>query len=199
VGIFYYRLPGSNAGTLSGIVGKEFLSVVGDGPRSLAELLLRNSRAVLQWKALQTLYGQGLHRVPAKGESVTVVPYGNHSRGAKFVDLTQLADAVFTRTIDTLCKTIPQFYYGRLDVRFRSREELRLGTAFFIIELNGAGSEPTHIYDPKHSLFLPGKRLSATWTCFTKSYHRCSITGFLHKALHPKPGGAVLFRLEAGC
>jgi hypothetical protein len=159
VGIFYYRLPGSNEGTISGIVGKEFLSVVGDGQRSLAELLLRNSRAVLQWKALQTLYGLGLHRVPAKGELVTVVPYGNHSRGAKFVDLTHLADAVFIRTIDTLCQTIPQFYYGRLDVRFRSWEELRQGTAFSIIELNGAGSEPTHIYDPKHSLFFAWKEI----------------------------------------
>jgi hypothetical protein len=31
--------------------------------------------------------------------------------------------------------------------------ELEQGINFSIVELNGAASEPTHIYDPKHSLF----------------------------------------------
>jgi hypothetical protein len=31
---------------------------------------------------------------------------------------------------------------------------------FFVVELNGAASEPTHIYDPKHSLFFAWKELA---------------------------------------
>jgi hypothetical protein len=31
---------------------------------------------------------------------------------------------------------------------------------FLIVEINGAGSEPTHIYDPKHSLFFAWKELA---------------------------------------
>jgi hypothetical protein len=49
---------------------------------------------------------------------------------------------------------IPEFYYGRLDIMFTSWEDLAQGLNFSIVEVNGAGSEPTHIYDPKHSIFF---------------------------------------------
>ncbi|MDE3253205.1 MAG: D-alanine--D-alanine ligase, partial [Bacteroidota bacterium] len=34
---------------------------------------------------------------------------------------------------------------------------------FSIIELNGAGSEPTHIYDPRHSIFFAWKEIIRHW------------------------------------
>lgn len=42
-------------------------------------------------------------------------------------------------------------------------EALRSGKAFHIIELNGAGGDPTHIYDPKHSLFFAWKEIVRHW------------------------------------
>jgi len=36
---------------------------------------------------------------------------------------------------------------------------LEKGENFSIIELNAAGSEPTHIYDPKYSLFFALKEI----------------------------------------
>jgi hypothetical protein len=39
-------------------------------------------------------------------------------------------------------------------------EDLKAGRNFSIIELNGAGSEPTHIYDPRHSLFFAWKEIA---------------------------------------
>ena len=42
---------------------------------------------------------------------------------------------------------------------FQSRDDLEEGKNFSIIELNGAGSEPTHIYDPKHSIFFAWKEI----------------------------------------
>ena len=53
-----------------------------------------------------------------------------------------------------MCQQIPEFYFGRLDIRYNTWEELCRGENFSIIELNGAGSEPTHIYDPAHSIFF---------------------------------------------
>jgi hypothetical protein len=38
--------------------------------------------------------------------------------------------------------------------------DLEQGKNFAIVELNGAASEPTHIYDPKHSLFFAWKELA---------------------------------------
>ena len=58
-----------------------------------------------------------------------------------------------------MCKQIPGFFFGRLDIRYNHWEELREGINFSIIELNGAGSEPTHIYDPAHSIFYAWKEI----------------------------------------
>ncbi len=42
---------------------------------------------------------------------------------------------------------MPEFYFGRFDVRYDSLEDLRAGRNFWLIEVNGAGSESTHIWD----------------------------------------------------
>jgi hypothetical protein len=50
-----------------------------------------------------------------------------------------------------------------LDVRYDNWEDLREGKKFSVIELNGAGSEPTHMYDPRHSLFFAWKEIIRHW------------------------------------
>jgi hypothetical protein len=161
-GIFYYRYPGQEKGRISGIVRKEMLAVQGDGGSSLRALLLRDKRYILQLPALEKMYGPLLDVILPAGEVKELVPYGNHARGAKFLDDSHLADECLTNSIDALCRQVDGFYYGRLDIRYRSWEELRQGR-FSVIELNGAGSEPTHIYDPKHSLWFVWKEIIRHW------------------------------------
>ncbi|GAA0537520.1 NRDE family protein [Chitinophaga japonensis] len=162
-GIFYYRIPGAERGHISGIAGKEFLSVTGNGRSSIASLLEKEGRGLLQLPALRATHGAALDRVLPAGRRQTIVPYGNHSRGARFTDQGHRAGEALTNMIDDLCKQVPGFYYGRLDIRFRSWEDLAQGRHFSIIELNGAGSEPTHIYDPAHSLFFAWKEICRHW------------------------------------
>ena len=100
-----------------------------------------------------------LTQVLPKGASKLVVPYGNHSRGAKFIDLTDKLNEGLLETMNTLCLQVPGFYFGRLDIRYNTWEELCSGKHFSVIELNGAGSEPAHIYDPKHSIFFGWKEI----------------------------------------
>ena len=159
IGIFYYRMPGEGKGKISGIVNKEFLKISGDGKTSLETLLQADPRHRLQLNALNKIYGDGLQQVLAKGETKNLVPYGNHARGAKFTDVSHWADEDLVRFTDELCRQIPGFYFGRLDIRYNTLEELKLGKNFSIIELNGAGSEPTHIYDPGHSVFFAWKEI----------------------------------------
>lgn len=163
VGIFYYRYPDQERGCISGIVRKEFLSVIGDGKRSIRELLNDDPRAVLQLKALEAAYGNGLDVILQPGDEKIVVPYGNHARGAKFLDDSHLIDEELTSMIDNVCRRIPDFYFGRLDIRYQSWEELKQGKNYSIIEVNGAGSEPTHIYDPNHSIFFAWKEIIRHW------------------------------------
>jgi len=162
-GIFYIRIPGEAHGRISGIVGKEFLTVTGDGRSSIRALLKRTDRFFLQLPALTKIYGDFLDTILSEGARYTLVPYGNHCRGAKFIDLSGKITTELTNAIDHVCRQIPGFYYGRLDIKFTSWEDLARGKNFSIIELNGAGSEPTHIYDPSHSLFFAWKEIIRHW------------------------------------
>src|SRR5207244_948987 len=53
--------------------------------------------------------------------------------------------------------------FGRYDVRYRSDDELRAGKEFQIIELNGAASEATNIYDKGNSLWSAYNTLYRQW------------------------------------
>lgn len=153
-GVFYCRMPGEEDGFISGIVSKEFLILKGDGVSTITQLLMKDPRYHFQLGALQKIYGDELDTVLQKGEAKNMVPYGNHARGAKFIDVSHWADEQFTRQFNHICKQVPEFYFGRLDIMYNTFEEFRQGRQFTIVELNGAGSEPTHIYDPRHSVFF---------------------------------------------
>lgn len=188
-GIFYYRYPGQATGRLSGIVRKEFLHVRGDGRSSIADLLRKDKRAILQLKALEKIYGPDLQKVLSEGEELELVPYGNHARGAKFLDDSHLIDAALTQVIDGVCRQIPEFYFGRLDIRYHNWEELREGKNFVIIEVNGAGSEPTHIYDPAHSIFFAWKEIIRHWIILAKISRLNHRQG--HRYLNTREGIAM--------
>ena len=160
VGIFYVRFPHEKNGKITGIVAKEFLIIEGDGCSTIEELLKVNPRYEFQLKALEKEYGTQLKDILAKGEKRNLVPYGNHARGAKFLDYSNLISPELTKVIDEMCLQIPEFYFGRMDLMYNTWKELEQGKNFSVVELNGAASEPTHIYDPKHSLFFAWKELA---------------------------------------
>jgi hypothetical protein len=160
VGVFYVRYPHEKTGRITGIVYKEFLVVTGDSFSTVEELIKRNPRYELQLKTLQIEYGTELLNILPKGEKLNLVPYGNHARGAKFIDGSHWISPQLTETFNEMCLQIPGFYFGRLDVMYNTWEELERGENFSVVELNGAASEPTHIYDPKHSLIFAWKELA---------------------------------------
>jgi sporulation protein YlmC with PRC-barrel domain len=162
-GIFYYRYPNEEKGHISGIVKKELLTVTGDGVTTVEQLRLRNKRAVLQLPVLRKTEKDKMNIVLKEGEEFIMVPYGNHVRGAKFLDDSQLIDEQLTMIIDSICKKVDGFYFGRLDIRYNDWGELKQAKNFSIIELNGSGSEPTHIYDPRHSVFWAWKEIATHW------------------------------------
>ncbi|HEY4936796.1 MAG TPA: hypothetical protein VII44_09455 [Puia sp.] len=167
-GIFYYRFPNQNKGNISGIVHKEFLKVIGDGNQNIHDLLKTNPRAVLQLAQFEMSEPEMLGKVLPAGEVFTVSPYGNHARGALFLDDSKSVNAALLDVMDEVCRQIPEFYFGRLDIRYESRELLEQGKSFSVLEVNGAGSEPTHIYDPAHSIFFAWKEIVRHWMILFK-------------------------------
>lgn len=163
LGVFYYRMPGQQHGTISSIVQKEFLSVTGNGRDCIETLIRQNDRALLQLQALTARYGNELRRIPTPGETVLLMPIGNHSRGTKFLNANHLITPELTQLFDRISGSIDGFYFGRYDLRCRSVADLYAGQHIRILELNGAGAEPAHIYQPGFSLWEAWKILLHHW------------------------------------
>lgn len=159
VGIFYVRYPNETEGKITGIVSKEFLIVKGDGVKTLKELILENPRYALQYKKLEEEYGAEFDTVLKYNEEMNLVPIGNHAKGAKFIDVSNLIDSKLNTVINKMCQEIDGFYFGRIDIMYDNWEDFKEGKNFMIVEVNGAASEPTHIYDPKHSIFFAWKEI----------------------------------------
>lgn len=168
VGIYYYRYPHEERGHLTGIVSKQFLAVKGNGRDTLHTLMKNDRRGIMYLSSLENMHRENLNRVPADGEEVLLSEIGNHARGSKFLDRSDWIDEELTTLIDRLSKEIKGFYFGRFDIRYSSLEELKKGEKFMIIELNGAGAEPTHMYDPKHSVFFAIREIIRHWNILSK-------------------------------
>ncbi len=159
IGIFYYKIPDEEAGIISGIVFKEYPTVIGDGKSTIKELIIKDLRLYIHIKSFQAIYGNKLNHVLNNGQIHNLITIGNHARGSKFIDISDLITPKLTKTINKICNKIPNFYFGRIDIKYNTFEELENCSKFSIIEINGAASLPTHIYDPKHSLFFAWKEI----------------------------------------
>jgi hypothetical protein len=151
-GIFYVRHPDEAAGRITSVTIKEPPVVVGDGRSSLRALILADERARLVPHLYLERLKDRLDNVPAQGETVQLVFVGNHCKGSIFRDGNDLVTPALTASIERLARAIPEFHFGRIDVRFDSIASLRLGGGFQVIEINGTGSEATHIWDPRTKL-----------------------------------------------
>lgn len=163
LGLFYVRRPDEQRGRVVGVTEKVLPEVIGDGRRTVRELVLDDDRAVLLADLyLERLAGQ-LRRVPAAGERVPLAQLGTHCRGAVFLDGGSLATDALTDTVDRLSQSIPGFYFGRYDVRAPSRSAAREGRNLAVLEINGVTSEPTHVYDPRYGLVTAYRAFFWQW------------------------------------
>lgn len=151
-GVYYMRLPTESHGTVVSVVGKEMLSVTGDGKSTLENLILQNDRAKLQLEKLNDSFNGRLQTVIPEGVKIELVSIGNHALGTKFINANHLINDRLSRTFDEISHEIPGFYYGRYDLRCASVDDLYAGN-IKVMELNGCGAEPAHIYDPNFSFW----------------------------------------------
>ncbi len=63
-----------------------------------------------------------------------------------------LPQPALTEAFERIARALPGFHFGRIDVRFASLSALLRGEGFRIIEINGVGSEATHIWDRSTTL-----------------------------------------------
>ncbi len=151
-GVFYCRRPGQARGRIISITLKYFPYAVGDGQRTLRELIMADPRAGRLSHLYFKRHTARLDEVPAAGQPVRLAFAGSHSRGAIFRDGTHLVTPEMEARFDAIAQALPEFHFGRFDVRFERFADLQLGRGFTIVEANGAGAESTHIWDRKTGL-----------------------------------------------
>lgn len=188
-GIFYVREPGAEIGRITSMTFKHAPHVTGDGHSTLRQLILADPRAGrVPHLYLPRLAGR-LEQVPARGERVRLVFVGNHCKGSVFENATPEVTPALAAAIERIARAFPEFHFGRLDVRFASLGQLRRGEGFRVIEINGAGSEATHVWDPATTL-------REAWRAQFFHYGAAFRIGAANRARGHRPTGLrALFRL----
>ena len=162
-GVFYYRFPHESRGHIFAITEKIFPVLTGDGRSTIFELIWADPRArFMATKYLERLNGRG-DDVLAAGQTLRLVEAGNHAQGCIFRDGIRFSTPALAECIDCISQKIHGFYIGRYDIRYSKEEDLREGRNFSIIELNGASSEATSIYDAHNSVFAAYQTLFRQW------------------------------------
>ena len=150
--VFYYRFPNKKKGNITGFIRKDYLSVTGDGSSTLLELINNYDRVRFRLEEMKSKHKDRLHCIIPEGQVFTLSRALNLSRGGKLVSLAHEKDERLLKVFDDLSHYAGHFYYGRYDVKCKSIEDLKQGINFSILEYNGSGAEPHHIYGNGYSL-----------------------------------------------
>ena len=152
VSVFYYRFPDSNKGTITGFLKKELLEVTGDGQSTLMQLMQHYPRVQFRLEEMKAKHVDKLNDVLPEGEIYVLSHALNLSRGGRMVSLEKEKDDELTAVFDQLSHHSKTFFYGRYDIKCQSIDCLKKGKNFSILEYNGCGAEPHHIYGNGNSL-----------------------------------------------
>ncbi|EHR72220.1 hypothetical protein BurJ1DRAFT_3412 [Burkholderiales bacterium JOSHI_001] len=185
-GIFYCHRPGQARGRIVSITLKYFPHVIGDGRRTLRQLILDDPRAGRLSHLYLKRHIARLDEVPPSGQAIRLAFAGSHSRGAIFRNGTHLVTPEMEARFDAIARQLPEFHFGRFDVRFESFAQVQAGQGFSIVEINGAGAESTHIWDRKTGLLQ-------AWRDLMRQYRWLFEIGHANRARGFKPMGWAEF------
>ncbi len=168
--VMHHRFPGKGQGKVTSICIKETLKVTGDGQSTVADLMKKYPRARLQLPRFEATFPDVLTKIPAEGETLELEPIGNHCRGTMFLNGNHHIDEALTAEFDKVAAKMDDIHYGRFDLKCRSIEDLRNGGGFMVMEYNGIGAEPAHIYDPSYPVFEKYRDIYRHWRVIYQIY-----------------------------
>jgi hypothetical protein len=139
------------------------MHVFGDGQSSLLQLIEQHPKAKHRIDELLSWHNERLTRVIPKGEKFYLTLAANLNRGGNFINLHNEIDEKLHQVFDQLNLYSKHFYYGRYDLKASSLEDLKAGKNFLILEYNGSGAEPNHVYNSGYSLRAAHKEILKHW------------------------------------
>lgn len=177
-GVLYSRLPGEARGRILSLTLKYFPYVVGDGRTTLKDLILRDRRAARLAHVYFPKHAARLDQVIAAGTAYRLTFAGNHFGGAIFRDGDAYLTPAMNDRFDRIARAIPEFYFGRFDVRFPAIGNLQRGEDFTILEINGATAEPINIWDRATRIVAAYRTLFRQFHLLFEIGHRNRKRGF---------------------
>ena len=151
-GVFYVRRPGAARGEITSLTFRYYPFVTGDGRSTLETLIRTHPRLARKARLLLREHRARLAEIPAAGETVRLALVGSNRVGGLYVDATDRVTPALVARFDAIAAALPEFHYGRFDVRFADAERFAAGEDFVIIEINGAGAEAIEVWDPEWRL-----------------------------------------------
>ncbi len=162
-GLFFVKEPYALKGRIISFTDKKLPTLIGDGNSQLGDLILRDRRARIIAPIYIKRHQALLESIPEKGAEFRLTNSGNHCQGAIFLDGRDMITPALEDALDRLAKTIPNFHVGRFDIKYKNENQLMLGLDFKVVEVNGVGSESTHIWDPQTRLWDAYQALFDQW------------------------------------
>jgi hypothetical protein len=177
-GVFVIKNPKTGTLQVTSVTQKIPLQVLGNGKDSVRTLVENHPRAS---RYPLEISPELWEIVPEKGLTYRLSMKGNHCKGAQFLDRSDLINPNVSAAFEKICQPLQGFHYGRLDVKVDAASDLENPTKITVLEVNGANSEPIHIYSPGNSYFKSLLTISDYFAEMAK------IARFRLKFLSPKP------------
>jgi hypothetical protein len=179
VSIFYCRMPNTEKGEITAMIRKILPVIVGDGVSTTEQLIIHHPNASVGKAFFEKQLGILWKTVLPKGEKLHLSHVANLVHGAYFEDLREFITPNITELFDEISHQ-SHFYYGRYDIKCNSVADLRKGGPFYILEFNGAGSVPNHVFAGSYSLIGAYKEIVRHWNWMYK------ISEHNHHNGHPR-------------
>lgn len=160
--VLLYRYPISGQVGISSLIEKTYPTVIGDGQKTLKELIDLNENPFLQKEWIKKANFESLHNVLKCNEERRIDDIGNYSRGASFHSLNHQINEDMVSWAKDLLDDIQGIDFCRIDLKSDSIKNMIHGK-FKIIEINGAKSEPLHTYDKSWSYLQIMKDVHKHW------------------------------------
>lgn len=170
--VMYHRFPDTGQGQVTSICVKETMKVTGDGHSTIRTLMDKHPRSKLQVARFEAGFPEILSKIPEPGQTIELEPIGNHCRGTMFLNGNHHIDAALTAVFDRVASQMKDIHYGRFDLKCRSVEDLRNGGGFTVMEYNGIGAEPAHIYDPAYPVWKKYRDIYQHWLIIYRIYKK---------------------------
>lgn len=150
--VMYYRYPGHKKWVVDFIAGKEFLSVMGDGKRTLAQLVAQGKRTKFFFRVFAKEHKNNRNMIIKKDEKYVLQFKWNHRQGTLIYDASHFITPELHETFDTIADNIEWFYFWRCDVKYDDINDFLRWKDFKLLDINGVWAEPLHVNDVKYSL-----------------------------------------------